>query len=512
MANRSLLYTGSEWDFDLLRHVHDAVEEIAVEELELDVYRNQLEVITSEQMLDAYAAIGMPLMYRHWSFGKRFVREELLYRKGAQSLAYELVINSDPCVSYIMEENTATMQTLVIAHAAFGHNHFFKNNHLFRQWTRADRVLDELTYAKNYLAECEERYGFEAVESLLDAAHALMPQGVDRYAPKRQSASAKQEKVKARREHLEATYNDLYRTLPTAPESRHQAAKDEENDIELERTALELPQDNLLAFLAAHAPKLKDWQREVLEIVRRLAQYFYPQRQTKMMNEGCATFIHYEIMNRLYERGQIDEGAMLEFLHMHSAVVSQPSYDSRGFSGMNPYALGFAMMRDIQRICESPTKEDHDWFPEIAGSGDAIATLRTAWAEYRDESFVLQFLSPHLMREMRLFLVSSRASSAVMTVDAIHDESGYHELRRHLASQYDLSKQEPHIEVLDADLKGNRRLVLNHRVRDGKFLEKEQRLRTMRHVANLWGYRVRMFETDEETGVTFDDFDTVPMP
>ena len=98
----------------------------------------------------------------------------------------------------------------------------------------------------------------------------------------------------------------------------------------------DLPEENLLSFLARHAPKLKDWQREILEIVRGLAQYFYPQRQTKLMNEGCATFTHYEIMNRLYDRGQIDDGAMLEFLHMHSAVVSQPDFDSRRFSGIIP--------------------------------------------------------------------------------------------------------------------------------------------------------------------------------
>ena len=104
-----------------------------------------------------------------------------------EALAYELVINSDPCVSYVMEENTMTMQALVIAHAAFGHNHFFKNNHLFRQWTRADRVLDDLAYAKKFIAECEQRHGLQAVESILDAAHALMSQGVSRYAPRRSS-------------------------------------------------------------------------------------------------------------------------------------------------------------------------------------------------------------------------------------------------------------------------------------------------------------------------------------
>ncbi len=224
MTNQQLLYEGSEWDFDLLRRVHDAIESVALQDLGLDVYRNQIEVITSEQMLDAYAATGMPLMYSHWSFGKRFAREEMLYRKGVQALAYELVINSDPCVSYVMEENTMTMQALVIAHAAFGHNHFFKNNHLFKQWTRADRVLDDLTYAKQFIADCEQRYGIQAVESILDSAHALMSHGVNRYAPqRRQSAADKIERAKARQAHRQSTYNDLWRTLPTGTE--HQSAE-----------------------------------------------------------------------------------------------------------------------------------------------------------------------------------------------------------------------------------------------------------------------------------------------
>src|SRR5262249_53464626 len=123
---RKPLFEGPNWDFQTIQRLHEAVEEIALGELGLDVYPNQIEVITSEQMLDAYASVGLPLMYRHWSFGKRFAHNETLYRKGLQGLAYEIVINSSPCISYIMEENSMTMQTLVIAHAAFGHNHFFK--------------------------------------------------------------------------------------------------------------------------------------------------------------------------------------------------------------------------------------------------------------------------------------------------------------------------------------------------------------------------------------------------
>jgi spore cortex formation protein SpoVR/YcgB (stage V sporulation) len=108
-----------DWDFDSLRRSYDAINEIALKELKLDLYPNQIEVITFEQMLDAYSSIGMPLMYQHWSFGKNFARDELLYRHGLRNLAYEIVINSNPCIAYLMEENSMMMQTLVIAHAAF---------------------------------------------------------------------------------------------------------------------------------------------------------------------------------------------------------------------------------------------------------------------------------------------------------------------------------------------------------------------------------------------------------
>ena len=158
-SEAGLLFTGSDWNFDTIQRVHDAVEKIGLGELKLDIYRNQIEVITAEQMLDAYSSGGMPLFYKHWSFGKHFARDEAMYRKGYTGLAYEIVINSDPCVVYIMEENTITMQTLVIAHAGFGHNHFFKNNYCFKQWTDASGILDYLDFAKAYIAQCEDRHG-----------------------------------------------------------------------------------------------------------------------------------------------------------------------------------------------------------------------------------------------------------------------------------------------------------------------------------------------------------------
>ncbi len=492
-ADARLLYTGPDWDYRRVRKAFDAIERIAIEEMGLNPYPSQVEVISSEQMLDAYASMGMPLFYRHWSFGKHFARDEMLYRKGMTGLAYEIVINSNPCLCYIMEENTMTMQTLVMAHAAFGHGHFFRNNQLFQTWTDADSILDYLGFAKRYLSECEERYGADAVERVLDAAHALMSHGVHRY-PRRSPLNLRREmeRERERQRFEEQNFSDLWRTLPR----RESDGEASDPDLDARRRSLGLPEENLLYFLEKRAPRLAHWQREILRIVRIVAQYFYPQRQTKVMNEGCATTVHYAIMNRLHETGQINDGAFLEFLHNHTNVVFQPGFDDPRFSGINPYALGFGILQDLKRICEVPTDEDRNWFPDIAGNRDALGTWKTAWAEYRDESFILQFLSPRLMREWRLFSILDDADERELVVEAIHDESGFRQVRKALAAQYDLARHEPDIQVVDVDLAGDRRLQLEHRVLDGRLLDAQSTRMVLRHLANLWGYPVRLVETD----------------
>src|SRR5438045_4645345 len=226
------LFTESEWSFAALDRVYRAIEEIALGELKLDTYPNQVEVISSEQMLDAYSSLGMPLMYHHWSFGKLFAREEQLYRGGHAGLAYEIVINSSPCISYLLEENSMTIQALVIAHAAFGHNHFFKNNYLFRQWTNAEGILDYLSFAKKYVAACEEKYGRDDVEAVLDSAHALMDQGVFRYRrPPRPSRERAIEKIRTRQNFEERAYNELWRTLPSGVQPPAATPAIEEGDF-----------------------------------------------------------------------------------------------------------------------------------------------------------------------------------------------------------------------------------------------------------------------------------------
>ena len=503
-ASSILLYDGSDWNFPTLEKTYKAIEQIALEDLGLDVYRNQIEIISSEQMLDAYSSVGMPLMYQHWSFGKRFARDEMMYRKGYQGLAYEIVINSNPCISYNMEENTMPMQTLVMAHAAFGHNHFFKNNYLFRQWTDADGILEYLQFAKSYIAKCEEKHGAQSVEEILDAAHALMDHGVFRYRrPPPLSTREEESKRRAREDYEARTFNDLWRTLPA--KGKDAAVSESAEEHEQRRKILKLPQENILYFLEKYSPVLETWQRELLHIVRTIAQYFYPQKQTKVMNEGCASFVHYYIANKLYDQGRITEGALLEILHSHSSVVMQPDYDDPRYSGMNPYALGFEMMCDIQRICTEPTDEDREWFPDLAGSGDWRSALRYAWANYRDESFILQYLSPHLMRKFRMFLITDDENESQYKVKGIHDEAGYRKVRAALAQSYEIGRLDPDIQVVDADLKGDRCLTLRHLALDRIPLETKDRDQALKHLRRLWGYDVSIESVDRDTGALISE-------
>src|SRR5215216_5881341 len=198
------LSIGSDWSFELIELYNREIGRIA-EDFGLQTYTNQIEIITAEQMMDAYASVGMPLGYHHWSFGKRFVGVEKCYQRGQMGLAYELVINSNPCISYLMEENTMAMQALVIAHACYGHNSFFKNNYLFRSWTDASSIIDYLIFARKYISECEERYGVDEVERLLDSCHALMNYGVDRYKrPQKISLQEEKARQKSREEYLQS--------------------------------------------------------------------------------------------------------------------------------------------------------------------------------------------------------------------------------------------------------------------------------------------------------------------
>jgi stage V sporulation protein R len=485
---RKYLSTGSEWTFELLQVYDEEIARIA-KEYQLDTYPNQIEVISAEQMMDAYASHGMPLNYHHWTFGKHFLETEKNYKRGAMGLAYEIVINSNPCIAYLMEENTMAMQGLVIAHACYGHNSFFKSNYLFKIWTSPDSIIDYLLFAKKFIAECEQRYGVSEVESLLDACHALSNYGVDRYKhPPELSLEKERERQRSRAEYLQSQVNELWRTIPQ---------KKGKVQAEIEKHFPEEPQENILYFIEKNAPLLEPWQREIVRIVRKIAQYFYPQRQTKVMNEGWATFWHYTITNTMYDQGLVSDEFMMEVLQSHTNVIAQPTFDSPYYSGLNPYTLGFKVFQDMRRICENPTAEDEHWFPELAHT-PWLESLDFAMRNFKDESFIAQYLSPSVMRDMKLFSILDNDENNYYLIDAIHNDEGYQTIRNNLAAMYNLGDNEPNIEVYNVDIRGDRSLTLRHRQFNRKPLNPDIAAEVLKHLYQLWGFPVKLESTDPE--------------
>jgi stage V sporulation protein R len=460
---RKPISTSADWTFELLQEFEQEIGRIAGA-FGLDTYPNQIEIINSEQMMDAYASSAMPINYHHWSFGKHFLGVQNSYRRGRMGLAYEIVFNSNPCIAFLMEENTLTMQALVIAHACYGHNSFFKNNYLFRTWTDAESIIDYMVFARKFIADCEQRHGVDEVEAVLDACHALMSQGVDRY--KRPYPLSLQEEKRRQVERevlLQQQVNDLWRTIPSP------AVESDQRPV---TRFPEEPQENILYFLEKNAPLLEPWQREVIRIVRKIAQYLYPQRQTKVMNEGWACFWHFHILHELYREGLVDDGFMLEFLQYHTSVIYQPPFDSPHYSGINPYTLGYALMQDLKRVCEAPTEEDRQWFPDIAGS-PWQETLDFAMRDFKDESFILQFLSPKLIRDLKLFSLLDDEKQDFLEVTAIHDDAGYQAIRESLSANYNLGNLEPNIQVYNVNVRGDRTLTLRHDMYLGRPLQQE---------------------------------------
>jgi stage V sporulation protein R len=478
-----LLYeVNADWNLELIADAMEEIEKIANEELKIPYYTPQIEVVSSEQMIDAYAAVGMPIFYKHWSFGKEFSTVYKAYSKGRMHLAYEMVINSEPCIAYLMEENNMNMQTMVIAHALIGHSGVFKNNYMFKDHTDATSIINYLVFAKNYLQQCEARYGEDEVEELLDACHALKMFSMDKHPRKSKSNNIDEEKIALEKFEQElADYNPLWEML-IKKQKKQKTIKDE---IKFPPE----PEDNLLHFIEKNAPMLPPWKRQVIRIVRKIAQYFYPQVCTKVVNEGYATFCHYYIMTRLYEKGLICEGSYMEFLASHTAVINQPPYYR--YSQINPYSLGFAIFMDIKRMCEHPTAEDREYFPDIAGK-NWVEEVNYAMSNFKDDTFILQYLSPKVVRDFKFFHFVDRDKDDFYYIQNIQNEEGFYKVRETLARRYDLSVNHPIIKITDVDVSGDRMMTLEHEVVNEVPLEKESAMQTLMHVAKLWEFRVQI--------------------
>jgi spore cortex formation protein SpoVR/YcgB (stage V sporulation) len=475
----------SQEDFSAPRimEIWDEIAIIAREELGMEVgknlYINQFEIVTAEQLLDAYASIGLPVNYHHWSFGKRFVENERSYAQGRMGLALEMVINSNPCINYLSEQNTMIEQAMVIAHAAIGHNFCFANNVYFKEWTAANNIVDYMVFARDFISRCEDQYGRAEVEKVIDACHAIATHSIDKY-KRRQPPKI----------------NDEIRLQKILEEDDR---RQRELDIVLRKTSLNYmmeeaapdsaevdQEENILYFIMKKAPNTPQWKREIMRICYKVESYFQHQGLTKVLNEGIATFVHYYIMRRLEEKGHITSDAYIKFLSLHSSVIAQHSK-----SRFNPYKLGFEILQDVVRICTEPTDEDRQWFPNLIGR-DWRDVVKEAVVEYRDDSFIQQFLSPKVMRDFGMYsiLVDYDQDDDYATVQEIQDDIGYSNLRTQLAQSYERINYVPEIAVVRADLEGDRTLHLRYKEYAGRTVDVDDARDVIRHLKFLWGYPV----------------------
>ena len=502
-----LIYkSGDDWNEEILTRAWEEIEIVAKEELRSTYYKPQIEIVTAKQMLDAYTSVGMPIYYKHWSYGKEFVFSEKEYKAGRMGLAYEMVINSDPCIAYLMEENNANVQCMVMAHASVGHSAVFKNNYLFKQHTDATAIIDYLNFAKEYIHKCEEKYGMEEVEHVLDACHSLSIYGVDKYQkPKKLSPAQEEARALERFERELEDYDPVWEKVGAGRKKKVEVEVHDEHEIE----PFAEPRENILYFIEKNAPHLPAWKREVIRIVRKLSQYFAPQRATKVVNEGWASFCHYYIMSRLYEKGLIDAGSMLEFYSFHAGVLNQHK-----FSSFNPYKLGFSIFMDIKRLAEGGhwvldnqervwqpiTDEDRFYFPDLVNT-DWVEATRYAMENFKDETFILQYLSPKVARDMKMFAFNDPDINADdFTITEISNERGFRALRSKLAENYAIENLIPDIQITAVDYKGTRKLILDHFVKNNKPLAVDDAKKVLQYVADLWEYSavLKTFEYNDE--------------
>ncbi|NLW92025.1 MAG: SpoVR family protein [Syntrophomonadaceae bacterium] len=434
---------GSDYTLRELQAYNERIEEIAAQ-MGLNCYPQEFEIITYEDMLACEAYMGMPVRYRHWSFGKSYERKKTFYHYNLTGLPYEMVINSNPCLAYLMKDNTLPLQVLTMAHV-YGHNDFFKNNRMFTAGTRAENCLEMFKAHARRIGDyiMDPSIGYQRVERILDAAHALRFQvyrtvGERHLTPDEQKQSLIQQFEPGALEH-------------PLLEPRIKREPPDLNRIPLE------PEEDILLFIYRHG-QLEEWERDVIGMIREESLYFLPQIETKIMNEGWASFWHYRILHEL----DLPQEMQLEFLKRHNQVLSPHE------GSINPYHLGFKVFEKLER--------EH-------GRGFLMQVRESE----RDASFLRCYLDQELCRELNLFSYLKKGRDYF--VSEVADEDGWKYIRDTLAGSSGI-RSIPNIKV--SEVRGRERTLLLEQEWDGRELLLDYAHQTIKYIARLWGARVRL--------------------
>jgi len=447
-----------EWDARILEHV---------KYFGLNCYPQEFEICDHFEMLGYMSYSGMPSRYPHWSYGKSYEREKTMYDYGVGGLPYEMVINSNPCLAYLMRDNTDLLQILTIAHV-YGHNDFFANNFTFTSGFDAKYTLEMFkTNADRVRSYVEDpSIGIERVEQVLDAAHALSLQRSKNLAIRKLSRPEKQRRLWEAAQPKEDEFSNLH-------------MKEEYEAPDLSKLPLE-PEPNILEFIAHYNPYLAEWQRDLLLIVDKEASYFIPQIETKIMNEGWASYWHFKILNEL----NLPQGLHMEFLVKHNQVLRPTP------GGLNPYHLGFIIWQDIERrwnIGDTGEEYSNKSKPDISSLQENDTPGRKKIFQVResdrDVSFLRRFLTQDIMQELDLFQHEKKGKERVIT--KVSDEESWRDVKENLLRSVGMGSR-PSIMITDADFNGTRTLYLTHE-HEGRDLQLEYCEKTLQHLTTLWG-------------------------
>ena len=450
---------------------NEKIEKIA-RECGLNYYDQEFEIVSYDDMISYEAYTGMPSHYPHWSYGKAYERIKSLHKYNLTGLPYEMVINSNPCLAYLMKDNTLLLQILTIAHV-YGHNDFFKNNRLFKTATNAEYTAEMFKNHANRIREYikDPGIGYARVEKILNSAHAI------RY----QTSRAIGIKTISEEEHLKRMAESNDKVKSEYPLLEYKKSKQKEISPDLKKIPLE-PEEDILYFLSLYG-RFEDWERDIINIVRSETSYFLPQIETKIMNEGWASYWHYTILNKL----NLPQGLHIEFLKRHNQVVLPHE------GHINPYYLGFKIFNSlVKNYPENPKK---------------IFEVRSL---ERDESFIRRYLTYDLCREMNLFEYIKRSNEYM--ISEVSDEEGWKSIRDTLAVNTGLGGI-PVIKVLEY-VKNDNSIIFEHEY-DGRELELNYAYETLKHIKDLWDGKVmlstvldgrqKIIVCDEHRRITYTD-------
>lgn len=443
----------------------------------LDFYPMRYEICPAD-IIYTFGAYGMPTRFSHWSFGKSFHRMKTQYDFGLSKI-YELVINSNPCYAFLLDGNSLIQNKLIVAHV-LAHCDFFKNNARFSKTNRD--MVESMSATAERIRQYEIKYGTERVEQFLDAVLSVQehvdPDLVRPYRPNRYDLDGDgvPDSGDDAEERRKSPYADLWELEAV---NRIDGTGEEQK----QKRFPPQPEKDLLWFIQEYSPILEPWQRDILTMLRDEMLYFWPQMETKIMNEGWASYWHQRIMREL----DLTPDETIEYAKLNSSVV-QPSRHS-----LNPYYLGLKIFEDIEKRWDNPTAEEREKFGRVPGQGRAkIFDVREFDS---DTSFIRNYMTKQLVEELDLYVFEKKGAEWKITDKAwenIRDQLVYSRVNGGF----------PYLVVQDGNHTGNGELYLKHRY-EGVELDLKYVERTLPCVQRIWGKTVHLETTVEDKPVLF---------